>query len=68
MIQVVRELAKVIMFTILWGIPVFLSYINHSNSFLFLLLGSVLSTGFLIGHYESLDNHDNLKNKQHEEM
>lgn len=55
---IVRELAKVVMFTILWGIPVLLAHLNQNNSFLWFFILSVIFTGIMFGHYEDLEKID----------
>lgn len=61
MVFIVRELAKVIMFTVLWGIPVLLTHMNQSNYFLWFFIMSALFTVLLFEHYRELEKIDNHK-------
>lgn len=53
--RIVREICKVIMFVILWGLPVLLSWMNNDNKYLWLFCVSVLGTIWLFNHYEDLE-------------
>lgn len=59
MVRVVREICKLIMFTLLWAIPVLAAYWNHNNYFLFLFAVSIIATVGLFSHYEDLSKYEN---------
>ena len=61
MVFIVRELAKVVMFTILWGLPVLLAHINQNNYYLWFFVMSAIFSGLIFGHYEDLEKIDNRK-------
>lgn len=53
-----REIAKVFMFTLLWGVPVYLFHVTGTGRFLFLFIVSVFETFSLFSHYEALERTD----------
>ena len=61
-IAVVREVAKLAMFTLLWGFPMYLVRITGVYSFLWLLLASAFFTFVMFLHYEALEYMDNVTN------
>lgn len=58
-IVIVRELAKVLMFIVLWSIPVLLAHINQNNNFLWFFILSVIFTLMVFLHYEDLEKINN---------
>lgn len=60
-----REISKLIMFAITWGIPVVLSKVNQNNYYLFFFILSSLVTIGLFSHYEDIESMDH-KNNNHE--
>ena len=52
MLPIVREIVKLIMFTIIWLIPVFLARWNSNNYYLWLFVVSALVTAGVFDHFE----------------
>lgn len=55
MIVIIREIAKLVMFIILWATPIVLVKMLGSSSYLWFFLMSFLGTVALFGHYEDLE-------------
>ena len=53
--NVVREISKLVMFVILWGIPVGCAVLFGSAWYLVLFIVSAIGTLMLFGHYEDLE-------------
>lgn len=52
LIKIVREVTKMIMFIIFWGLPTLLAHWSADSSFLWFYIGSALGTIILFEHYE----------------
>ena len=61
MAHIIRELSKLCMFAIAWGIPVLLSRWNENNMFLWMFMVSFLVTVAVLNHYEELERVDDFK-------
>lgn len=66
-VAIIRELCKLIMFIVLWGLPLLISYWNKNNYYLFLLICSGVFTILLFHHYETLEESDNYINDNNNE-
>ena len=61
MIKVItREISKLIMFTIVWAIPVLLAKMFGSVHFLWLFALSAIMTGGIFSHYEDVAKFESL--------
>lgn len=58
MIYISREVSKLVLFTLLWGFPIFLAHINKDNHFLWFFIVSAFFTFVMFSHYESLEKID----------
>lgn len=52
---VCREICKLLMFTILWTIPIVISKLTDNYNYLWLFALSILMTMYLFLHYECLE-------------
>lgn len=64
---ILREMAKLAMFILLWGFPLLLAYLFKSNDYLWFLIVSVIVTGMMFSHYEDLEKIDMLMYKDDSE-
>ena len=55
MIVIVREIVKLLMFTILWALPIILVKLLGSSYYLWFFALSLLGTVGLFSHYEDLE-------------
>ena len=56
MIRFVREVVKLTMFIIIWGIPIYLADRYKDSDYLWLFLACVLVMSWVFSHYEDLEN------------
>lgn len=52
----IREISKIIMFTILWGIPLLVAKHFDSPKYLWLFVVSGIFTSSMFSHYEELES------------
>ena len=64
--HIIREISKLFMFTVLWGIPLLLAYLTDNNYYLWLFTMSFAGMCMMFGHYEDIEriNQDLLKYHQ----
>ena len=60
LIGIFRELSKLVMFTAIWGLPLYLSRVTGSYGYLWLFILSVLFTIGMFSHYEDLEKIDRI--------
>lgn len=60
LIGIFRELSKLVMFTAIWGLPLYLSRVTGSYSYLWLFILSVIFTIGMFSHYEDLEKIDRI--------
>lgn len=60
LIGIFRELSKLVMFTAIWGLPLYLSRVTGSYCYLWLFILSVLFTIGMFSHYEDLEKIDRI--------
>ena len=65
--QIFRELSKLCMFTIIIGFPLWLSYWNRNNNYLWLFILSLVLLFMIFNHYEDLEQIDNFYEKMEDE-
>lgn len=58
MLQVVREIVKLILTLVGWAFPLVYAYVNQSAKFLWLFILSAFLTAGLWNHYEILERID----------
>lgn len=66
-VEVVREISKLVMFAILWGFPFWLSKDTGNYDYLWFLMLSVLFTMAMFTHYEDLERVDKLSSIKQQE-
>ena len=60
LIGIFRELSKLVMFTAIWGLPLYLSRVTGAYGYLWLFILSVLFTIGMFSHYEDLEKIDRI--------
>lgn len=56
---IIREVGKLCMFVLIWGLPVLLSHLNENNNFLWFFILSLIVNVGMFQHYEDLEKLDN---------
>ena len=67
-ISLIREISKLVMFTILWAFPLWLSKDKAKYNYLWFLLLSVTFTMTMFTHYEDLERVDKLSDIKQQEQ
>ena len=62
-IGIFREISKLVMFTAMWGFPLYLSRVTDSYGYLWFFFLSALFTIGMFSHYEELERIDKEDNK-----
>lgn len=66
-VEVMREISKLVMFTMLWAFPLWLSKDTGNYNYLWLLILSVTFTMAMFTHYEDLERVDKLSDIKQQE-
>lgn len=61
--KIAREIAKAVMFSVIWVLPVFTVRYTQNNWYFWLFVLSVFGTMSIFGHYEDLEKIDQ-RNKE----
>ena len=56
--HIAQELTKLLIFTIIWGVPPLLAYLGKSPYYLFFYILSLKETPILFSHYEKLNGYE----------
>ena len=67
-IALIREISKLVMFTILWAFPLWLSKDTGNYNYLWFLMLSVTFTMAMFTHYEDLERVDKLSDIKQQEQ
>lgn len=62
-VSLIREISKLVMFTILWAFPLWLSKDTGNYNYLWFLILSVIFTMVMFTHYEDLERVDKVTDK-----
>lgn len=63
--MVIREVSKIVMFVVIWCIPVLIYRWTEKSGFLWLFIVSILVTVGIFSHFEDLEKIDH-NNNEHE--
>ena len=58
---VIREISKVIMFTLMWGMPILLAYLFKNTDMLWFYALTFVCTFVMFGHYEDIAKEETSK-------
>lgn len=67
MLNVFRELIKLLMFCIAFATPLWLAYDNNNNRFLWMFIPSFFVLFMIFSHYEDLAKYEKEKQRDEEE-